>query len=273
MPKPCSNHMNGYMKHLLCFVISTYLVTWVLWLASFQISGFFRIIGSFVPSAMGIVFIYGKSRKEGLKTLFNSLKRYRVKWYVYFFVMLYTIFSLLVPHLLAGVFKYSVPFQVKRSIGIFNISDPISASVCFLAILTAGGPLGEEFGWRGFLLPELEKKLSPCNSGIVVGIVWACWHLPMFLFHVDGYQISFLLYLIQTISLSIICTWIYHASGKSMLMILLFHTVDNFVCSIAYQALLNGKNIYTAFYWIIQIILLIYIVMDLRRYNKSDHVY
>jgi len=51
-------------------------------------------------------------------------------------------------------------------------------------------------------------------------------------------------------------------------MILLFHTADNFVCSIAYQALLNGKNIYTAFYWIIQIILLIYVVTDLRKYNK-----
>ncbi len=273
MPKPDSNHMNGYMKHLLCFVVSTYLVTWGLWLAAFQINGFFRILGSFVPSVMGILFIYRKSGKEGLRTLFNHLKHYRVKWYVYLFVTFYTIFSLLIPHLLAGIFQHSVPFQVNKNIGIFNISDPIAAFVCFLAILIAGGPLGEEFGWRGFLLPELEKKLSPCTSGIVVGIVWTCWHLPMFLFHVDGYEISFILYLIQTISLSIICTWIYHASGKSILMILLFHTADNFVCSIAYQALLNGKNIYTAFYWIIQIIMLIYIVSDLRKYNESDRVY
>lgn len=269
MSKPDSNHMDGYTKHLFYFVVSTYLITWGLWLAAFEINGFFRILGSFVPSVMGILFIYRKSGKDGLRTLFHSLKHYRVKWYVYFFIMFYTISSLLFPHLFAGIFQHTAAFQVKKSISIFDISNPITGFVCFLAILTAGGPLGEEFGWRGFLLPELERKLSPFISGIVVGIVWACWHLPMFLFHVEGYELSFLLYLIQTIFLSILCTWLYHTSEKSILMVLLFHTMDNFVCSVAYQSLLNGQNLYTAFYWIIQIIFMIGIVIDLRKYNKS----
>lgn len=269
MPKPGSNHVSGNTNHILWFVVSTYLITWVLWLAAFKINGFFRILGSFAPSAMGIIFICSKSKKSGLNTLINSVKRYKVRWYVYFFITFYTILSFLFPHLLADLFQNTVPFQVKKSIAVFDLSNPIAALVCFLAILVAGGPLGEEFGWRGFLLPELEKNMSPCISGIVVGVVWACWHLPMFLFQVEGYEISFLLYLIQTISLSIFCTWVYHASGKSMLMVLLFHTADNFVCSVAYQTLLNGKNLYPVFYWIIQIILIIYVVIDLRKYNES----
>jgi len=131
-------------------------------------------------------------------------------------------------------------------------------------ILIAGGPLGEEFGWRGFLLPKLEERLRPDLSGIIVGVVWACWHLPMFLFHVEGYQMPFLLYLVQTVFMSLLCTWLYHASGNSLLMVLLFHTMDNFVCSIAFPAMLNEKNLYTICYWSIQIILMVYIIVDLK---------
>lgn len=78
-------------KNILWFVAGTYLVTWVLWIAAFKVNGFFRIIGSFVPSFMGIIFICRKNKKSGLKTLISSVKRYKVKWYLYF--LLYSIRS------------------------------------------------------------------------------------------------------------------------------------------------------------------------------------
>lgn len=253
-------------KNILWFVAGTYLVTWVLWIAAFKVNGFFRIIGSFVPSFMGIIFICRKNKKSGLKTLISSVKRYKVKWYLYFFIIFYTILSFFIPYLFTELFQNLGTFQVKKSIAIFDISNPLIALVCFVTILIAGGPLGEEFGWRGFLLPQLEERFRPDISGIIVGVVWACWHLPMFLFHVEGYQMPFLMYLIQTIFMSLLCTWVYHTSGKSLLMILLFHTMDNFVCSIAFPALLNGENLYAIFYWSIQIILVAYIIRDLKKY-------
>jgi len=39
------------------------------------------------------------------------------------------------------------------------------------------GPL-EEFGWRGFALPVLQRKLSPFWAGLILGVIWAVWHLP-----------------------------------------------------------------------------------------------
>jgi CAAX amino terminal protease family. len=257
-------------KNILWFIAITYVATWILWIAAFKVNGFFRIIGSFVPSVMGIVFICKKDKEEGWKLFINSVKRYKVKWYVYFFIMFYTILSFFAPYLLTKVFLNLESFQIRRSIGIFDVSNPLIALVCFATILLFGGPLGEEFGWRGFLLPQLEERFLPITSGILVGIVWACWHLPMFLFHVEGYQMSFLLYLVQTIFMSIICTWLYHTSGNSLLMILLFHTMDNFVCSIAYQALLEGKNLYTFLYWAIQLILIACIIRDLRKYTVQN---
>lgn len=257
-------------KDILWFVACTYLITWILWLAAFKVNGIFRIIGSFVPSVMGVIFIYKKNKEGGLKILISSVKRYKVKWYVYFFIIFYTILSFLTPYLLADAFQNLGAFQVGKSISIFNISNPLIALVCFVMILLAGGPLGEEFGWRGYLLPQLEERFRPDVSSIIVGIVWACWHFPMFFFHVEGYQMTFLLYLVQTIFMSMFCTWLYHTSGKSMLMILLFHTMDNFVCSIAFQTLLNRKNSYTFFYLGIQIILLAFVVRDLRKYTVHN---
>lgn len=257
-------------KNILKYVICTYLLTWILWLAAFKINGIFRIVGSFVPSFMGIIFIYKRDKANGLKILTRSIKRYRVKWYVYFFVAFYTILSFLIPYLLTEVFQNLGEFQIRKSIAIFNVSNPLIALLCFVAILLGGGPLGEEFGWRGYLLPHLEESFRADISGIIVGVVWACWHLPMFLFHVEGYQMPFLLYLTQTIFISMFCTWLYHVSGKSMLMVILFHTMDNFVCGIAFQTFLNGKNLYTLFYWSIQFIFMVYVVRDLRKYTVES---
>lgn len=42
------------------------------------------------------------------------------------------------------------------------------------------GPLGEEFGWRGFSLPRFVKEYSPVTACFLVGVIWAIWHWPLF---------------------------------------------------------------------------------------------
>ncbi|HEY6371821.1 MAG TPA: CPBP family intramembrane glutamic endopeptidase, partial [Candidatus Sulfotelmatobacter sp.] len=43
------------------------------------------------------------------------------------------------------------------------------------------GPLAEELGWRGFLLPHLLNKYSPLLASVIVGVIWAAWHPDVFL--------------------------------------------------------------------------------------------
>lgn len=55
------------------------------------------------------------------------------------------------------------------------------------------GPLGEELGWRGYLLGEFQTRHSLISSSLIVGVIWGLWHLPLWL--VSGYQgINLLLY-------------------------------------------------------------------------------
>jgi len=45
-----------------------------------------------------------------------------------------------------------------------------------------GGPLFEEPGWRGFALPRLQARLGPLPAALTLGMIWAAWHLPLFLY-------------------------------------------------------------------------------------------
>lgn len=104
-------------------------------------------------------------------------------------------------------------------------------------VLWAGfyaGPLGEELGWRGFLLPEFQKRFSSLKSAILIGIIWFVWHIPLFWAPfgtlVSGETISILpvvAYFIMIICLSIIITWLVINSKGSVLIAILFHLSIN----------------------------------------------
>lgn len=50
----------------------------------------------------------------------------------------------------------------------------------FALVSLCAGPLSEEFGWRGYAQPRLRRRLSPLATSVVLGAVWAVWHLPLF---------------------------------------------------------------------------------------------
>lgn len=101
--------------------------------------------------------------------------------------------------------------------------------VCFAHNLLLGGSLGEEIGWRGFLLPALLRRMSPLAASVVVGVVWGLWHLPVDLtagFGLQGIG-AVVARVIFAVPLSILFTWFFLRSGGSMLVALLLHTSIN----------------------------------------------
>ena len=86
----------------------------------------------------------------------------------------------------------------------------------------------EEVGWRGFALPRLQERLGAVYASLVVGFLWGFWHLPLF-FYPQAVQsgISFPLFLVGTLSTSILFTWIFNGTGRSLLLVSVLHSSFN----------------------------------------------
>jgi hypothetical protein len=99
----------------------------------------------------------------------------------------------------------------------------------FFYILFLGGPVAEEFGWRGYALDRLQVRYSALVSSIILGVVWGLWHLPLFFMQgQDMYRNAPVWgFILGTVFLSVLFTWIYNNTGKSILAVLLFHTMGN----------------------------------------------
>jgi hypothetical protein len=77
-------------------------------------------------------------------------------------------------------------------------------------ILATLGQAGEEVGWRGYLLPRIAERTGLGWASLIVGIVWAAWHLPLFFAAgADTYHQSFPFYALQLMAYSIALAWLY----------------------------------------------------------------
>lgn len=88
-----------------------------------------------------------------------------------------------------------------------------------------GGPLFEEFGWRGFLQPRLEQEVSPWLAALCVGFMWTAWHLPLFL--TSWSSAGPLSYAFILVGLSTLMAFAFNSSGNSVLVAILMHSAFN----------------------------------------------
>jgi membrane protease YdiL (CAAX protease family) len=87
-----------------------------------------------------------------------------------------------------------------------------------------GGPLGEEPGWRGFALPRLQSLHGPLVGTLILGVLWGLWHLPLFFTPWNELTtLNVVVYVLATICLSIIYTWVFNNTKGSVLMAILIH--------------------------------------------------
>lgn len=87
---------------------------------------------------------------------------------------------------------------------------------------------GEEIGWRGYALPRLAARFGLGSASILLGLIWACWHLPQFFIpEADTYGQSFLVYVLQVTALSVAMAWLYARTNGSLLLVMLMHAAVN----------------------------------------------
>jgi len=105
----------------------------------------------------------------------------------------------------------------------------------FAVFILLYGPLPEELGWRGYALDGLQARYNALFSSLILSVVWALWHLPLFFmkgqWHHDVLKfgtLDFWTFIFSPIFLSILFTWIYNNTNRSTLSAIFFHFMCNF---------------------------------------------
>jgi len=120
-----------------------------------------------------------------------------------------------------------------------DVTVTIPGAVVLLVLsIFPGSAGGEEIGWRGFALPHLQAVRRALEASVILGIAWGVWHLPLYLTGADMRPLSlFAPWVVLTVAMSIIVTWMYNSTGGSLLIVILFHAAANLPLTIVFEPL------------------------------------
>ena len=99
-------------------------------------------------------------------------------------------------------------------------------------LIIFAGALGEETGWRGYALPQLQRRFSPLASSLILSVVWFGWHLPQFWVIATYRDLAPAGYVGMFLGLAcgaVVLTWLYNRSGGSILLVAVWHGLYNVV--------------------------------------------
>jgi membrane protease YdiL (CAAX protease family) len=210
------------------FFLMTFIFTWLLWFLIFALhlsSGVGYIpflVGAAGPSLMAFAISAIIGGKQGIVDLGRRIFLWRVGFAWYLFALLFPAliaFAAIGLHLLLGGASPSFALLSKEWYLI-----PIALIIGTII----GGPLEEEFGWRGFAIVHLQKRYNALVASLIVGILWGIWHLPTFLIPWSSqHNLPLVLFLLHDIALSVIFTWIFNNTGGSVFVTMLAHGAFN----------------------------------------------
>ena len=153
--------------------------------------------------------------------------------------------------------------------GRFSGIPAIGLAGVLLVIFVAA--LGEETGWRGYALPQLQRRFSPLASSLILAVLWFAWHLPQFLviatyrdFPPAGYVGMFC----GLACGAVVLTWLYNRSGGSILLVAVWHGLYNVVSGTQAATGILAAVVSTLI--MIQAIVLIVLEMRARRRGRPS---
>jgi len=205
---------------VLSFFALAYLITWGLGaLLRGEPTGLLSNGGMFVagPLVAALLMIALTDGRAGFRDLGSRLIRWRVgaRWYA-------VVLGLPIV-IVAAAMALNVTVLGGSPLDWTKAPAP-QMLVVYLAIfifIPLAAPLAEEIGWRGFALPRLLAGRSALTASLILGVVWALWHLPGVLSD-PGLRPPAPFFL-GVVSLSVIVTWIFLQTKGSVLVAVLFH--------------------------------------------------
>jgi membrane protease YdiL (CAAX protease family) len=138
----------------------------------------------------------------------------------------------------------------------------------WLRVVFLGGPLEEELGWRGFVLPRLQASRSAWDAALVLGLVWGLWHIPLYLVPGTGQYdgiggdlsagaFTIGAFVVWTMGLSVLFTWLFNVTRGSLIVVILLHASVNLGSFVpaAVESTGAASLLYALATWIVAIVL------------------
>ncbi len=131
-----------------------------------------------------------------------------------------------------------------------DFAELYTLPLIFLSTTLINGPFTEEPGWRGFLLPRLQSSYTPVVASLIVGVIWASWHLPLLLSDPTG-QRPALQFFVLVVAQSVVFTWVYNGTRGSVLLVILMHGSANTIAKFLVPPIVAGSALYGQFWWLL----------------------
>lgn len=214
-------------RSLVAFFGLSFLLAWMWWIAvaavtapslSPAIRGLLFLPGTFAPGIVAIWLTMRADGAAGTRTLVSRLREtnVRVRWYV--FAVGY----------MAAV-KLAAAVAHRTITGVWPLFGQQSWYLLLAAVaFSTPFQAGEEIGWRGYALPRLASRIGLALGSVVLGVIWAFWHLPLFFIPwTDNARESFPLYVLSVTALSVAMAWLYGHTRGSLLLAMIMHAAIN----------------------------------------------
>lgn len=203
-------------RPLLLFFPLAFLLSWYPFILDkthlVRTSGGINPLGPMVAAVI-VAGIYYRAR--GVKELLRRYLRWRIGWSNYAFAILMPVAVVAVEAAL------NILLGAKRPAAAQIAAWPELLPRFVFIFLFIG--VGEETGWRGFALPELQKRYSPLMASLILGVIWAAWHIPLIGVEFKGPVIP--AFLLSVMSASVVTAWLFNRSGGGLLALPLFHAM------------------------------------------------
>jgi membrane protease YdiL (CAAX protease family) len=216
----------GSAGSLVAFFLLTYALMWACFgtvaaarIPANSVLGFLLItLGVFAPSLVALALTARAEGRAGVRALLGRIVQGPVaaRWYIFAvaYIPAIKLAAAAIQRVATGAWPrfgdvplYLIPLAIL-------VSTPVQA--------------GEEVGWRGYALPRMAERMGLARASVLLGLLWAFWHLPQFFIpEADTYGQSFLVYVLQVTALSVAMAWLFAKAGGSLLPVMLMHAAVN----------------------------------------------
>jgi membrane protease YdiL (CAAX protease family) len=265
--------MNKNVRFPFRFFLITFLWSWIIWtpliLGSLKIIPFSEKLFSILTIPVIMIGVYGPlvgalfalhKDKASAKNYLRSFLDFRLGWKAYILSILIFGGSTFIAWIFPELLGYERLPMLLPSVWLF-------IPYLLVMILLGGGQ--EEFGWRGYALPFLENKFGIWFANIILGIIHAFWHLPLwFIIGTSQTYMNFGGFVLLMTGYSFILSWIRNVSGNKSFSGLYAHGLANAFIPFM-PPMIMQKNLPQPHFWIwVTLTFLIGILITVLRDKK-----